>query len=257
MNDLIIKIYIMLISFYLGSFFVLVGVRLPKGESIFKPRSHCANCETRLKWLDIIPVFSYINLKGRCRHCYSRIGIISLIVEVLTPLLFGWFIFNVEFNSELLVGLIFLSLLIIISVSDVLYKIVPDSVILFFLIILFISRLYVHPDGLLTYILGSLIGFLFLYLIAYFGLKIFKKPVLGGGDIKLYAIIGLVVGYKLVLMSLFLASFLGSIIGFSLMQFKIISKDDYIPFVPFIAFGALITYLYGNLLMEWYLHLFL
>jgi len=261
-------IYICLFVFGLcfGSFYNVVGLRLSAGESLHKPRSHCPKCGHELSWYELIPVFSYIFLGGKCRNCKSHISPKYLIFELLTGILFMLSYFVFGYSGELLVSVFFVSLFVIICVSDLEYMLIEDSVIIFFLISIIILRLiFKIPEDFITFnlhpyletLIGGIFGFGLLFSIAIIGKKIYKQDAMGGGDIKLYGIIGLVLGLKLTLMSLFLASIIGTIIGLSLSLFKIIKKNSPIPFGPFIAIGSLITYFFGPDIIDWYFNILL
>lgn len=264
--EIFIYIYIFIIGACLGSFYNVVGLRISKGISIIKPRSFCPKCGHVLSWWELIPIFSYIFLVGKCKSCKSHISPKYLFFELLTALLFIFSYYKLGFSYEFFVCLMFVSLFIIISVSDLEYMIIEDKVIIFFLVLSFIFRILIKlPEDFLTFginpflesLIGGIVGFGLLYIIAFFGKKIYKRDVMGGGDIKLYGIIGIVLGVKLTLLSLMLASILGTIIGILLMIVKIIDKNKPIPFGPFIGLGCLVTYFYGIDILHWYFNLFI
>lgn len=262
--EVYIYISLFIVGLCFGSFFNVVGLRLSAGQSIHKPRSHCPKCGHVLSWYELIPVFSYIYLGGKCRTCKSHISPKYLIFELLTGILFMLSYAVFGYSGELLVSLFFVSLFIIICVSDLEYMLIEDSVIIFFLVSIIILRLiFKMPEDFITFnfhpyletLIGGIFGFGLLFSIAIIGKKIYKQDAMGGGDIKLYGIIGLVLGFKLTFMSLFLASIIGSIIGLSLTLLRIIQKGTPIPFGPFIAVGSLIAYFIGPDLINWYLNL--
>lgn len=262
--EVYIYISLFILGLCFGSFYNVVGLRLSAGQSIHKPRSHCPKCGHVLSWYELIPVFSYIYLGGKCRTCKSHISPKYLIFELLTGILFMLSYAVFGYSGELLVSLFFVSLFIIICVSDLEYMLIEDSVIIFFLVSIIILRLiFKMPEDFITFnlhpyletLISGIFGFGLLFSIAIIGKKIYKQDAMGGGDIKLYGIIGLVLGFKLTFMSLFLASIIGSIIGLSLTLLRIIQKGTPIPFGPFIAVGSLITYFIGPDLINWYLNL--
>lgn len=260
-----IYLYIFFIGACLGSFYNVVGLRISQDKSIVRPRSSCPNCGHELSFWELIPVLNYFLLVGKCRECKSRISTKYLIFEILTGLLFIYSYYMFGFNLELIVALTFISLFIIISVSDLEYMLIEDVVVLFFLVLILIERYFITIpltfntfglNPLLESLIGGAFGFGLLYWIAFIGKKIYNKEVMGGGDIKLYGIIGIVLGLKLTFISLFLASILGSIIGLILIKLKIVKPSTPIPFGPFIAVSSLISYFYGYELINWYLNLF-
>ncbi len=234
-------ILVFIIGTVFGSFYNVVGYRLPKGESIIAPPSHCPNCNTRLGALELFPVLSYLFQKGKCKHCNARISPFYAIFEILTGILFLLAYISFGLSLQLIIALTFISMLIIIVVSDYNYMIIPDEVLIFFGILLGIEIFIINgPDAFVTSIAQGILAFLTMFAIKKLGDFIFKKESMGGGDIKLMFIFGLVLGYPMAILSIFV----GSIIGFpiSLLLLKK-SPDHIIPFGPFLAAGAIIIYL--------------
>ncbi len=264
--EILIYIYIFIIGICLGSFYNVVGFRISEGKSIISPRSACPKCGHVLSWWELIPIFSYIFLVGKCRECKSQISTKYLFFEIVTGLLFVFSYYMFGFNGEFFVSILFVSLFVIISVSDLEYMLIEDKVIGFFLIVFVLLRIFIPiPPEFSTFgfnsyvesIIGGVFGFGLLFLIGYIGQKVYKQEVMGGGDIKLYGIIGLILGLKLTFFSLIFASLLGTIIGYVLIGLKIIKKDKPIPFGPFIGLGSLCVYYYGIDIINWYFNLFL
>jgi leader peptidase (prepilin peptidase)/N-methyltransferase len=227
---------------FLGSFYNVVGIRVPKKETLLG-RSHCSSCEHTLSWWELIPIVGYIILRGKCKECHSHVAIKYPLMELLTALLFlGSYVILQDNMVEYIVVVIFISLLIIVTVSDLYYKIVPDSVLLITGLPILILRFFSNTLAWYEFLGGGILAFLFLYLIALYGKKRFKQDALGGGDIKLYFIIGLVLGYQLVFLSLVFAGLFGMIYGL----FRPKDQDGYIAFVPFIFAGSIVTYFLGD-----------
>ncbi|MEK9197924.1 prepilin peptidase [Ureibacillus sp. 179-F W5.1 NHS] len=241
-----------IIGLVLGSFFNVVGLRVPKNESIVEPPSHCSKCKRRLTPLDLIPVVSYLCLRGRCRTCGTKISPLYLWIELLTGILFTMATYKIGFTSELAVVLLFISLLIIIVVSDIVYMIIPDKILLFFLPFLILGRILVPLDPWWDSVVGAIIGFGMLYFIAFV-----SKGGIGGGDIKLFFLIGLVLGWKNTILTLFLASIIGLIIGIITLKVRAEGKKTPFPFGPAIAISAITVYFYGDLIVKWYIILLL
>jgi leader peptidase (prepilin peptidase) / N-methyltransferase len=246
-----IYVYLFVLGAVLGSFYNVVGLRMPEKQSIVKPRSHCPSCKRTLDAKDLVPVLSYIFLKGKCRSCGSRISAIYPAVELVTGLLFMLAFYQFGLTGELAIALTFISLLVIIFVSDIAYMIIPDKVLLFFIPVLLIERLAVPLDPWWEIFVGAICGFGLLLLIA-----LISKGGMGGGDIKLFFVIGLTLGFKLTLLTFMAASFIGAIFGVSGMIAGRFNKKQPIPFGPFIALGALISYFYGDILINWYISSF-
>lgn len=226
----------------LGSFYNVVGYRLPKGESIIFPSSHCTNCGHKLKAYELVPIFSFLFLKGKCSQCKQKISWFYTIFEILTGLLFVlcYVVFK-DSIIDLIISLTFVSMLIIIFVSDFHYLIIPDSVLLISSIILLVELII--KSGLSNFyipLINGIISFIVMYLIKLLGDFIFKKESMGGGDIKLLFVIGMVLGFPQALFSIFVGSLVGLPIAFIILLKK---KDHIIPFGPLLGIGALIVML--------------
>lgn len=239
------KIYFTIVFFLLGmilgSFYNVVGYRLCKNESIIKPGSHCPKCNHKLSFLELIPVFSYVFLKGRCKACKEKISLFYPLIELFTGLLFATSFYSFGFSYDLLISLSLVSLLSIVIVSDVNFYIIPDEVTIFFgILIIIINILKYGFVSSLTYILYGVIMFLFMYLIMILGKFMFKEEALGGGDVKLLFVLGL----TLPIMSSFLSLILATLIAFPISLYLLLSKKDkIIPFGPFLVLGTLIIFL--------------
>lgn len=234
-----------------GSFFNVVGLRVPKGESIVRPPSHCTVCDRNLTVKDLVPVFSYVFLKGKCRGCGTKIHWVYPVMELATGLLFAFAYYQLGFTLELVVALLFISLLVIITVSDIAYMLIPDKILLFFLIPLIVLRVFEPLSPWWDSIVGAVVGFGVLFLIA-----IVSKGGMGGGDIKLFFVIGIVLGWVPTLLTLFLASIIGTVIGVISLRRTKQGRKTPIPFGPSIAIAAIIAYFYGESLVDWYVNLF-
>lgn len=243
---------IFIFGLVIGSFLNVCIYRLPLGQSIAYPPSHCGKCETDLKPFDLIPVITFLLLGGKCRYCSQKISCRYPFVELLTGILFVIIYLYIGFNLTLLPYLFFITLLIVISFIDIDHYRIPDKLIVFGIIIGMIFHILTpfvtYIDALIGFFIGS--GILFL-------LAVLSKGGMGGGDIKLAALIGLFLGWKLTLLTLFLSSLLASLIGVSLILLGKKDRKDPIPFGPFLALGALIALLYGNVLLEFYFRNFI
>lgn len=247
--DIFWAIYLYIIGTVFGSFYNVAGLRIPKKQSIIKPRSHCTNCGQTLIAIDLIPVFSYLFLRGKCRKCGAKISPIYLFTEVSTGILFAISYYFFGWSAELLVALVFFSLLMIIFVSDVSYLLIPDKILLFFFPVLFILRMFFAPlDPWWDSLLGAVFGFVLLLVIA-----IASRGGMGGGDIKLYAVIGLVLGFANVLLSFMLACFFGTIIAGAGLLIGKVKRGKPIAFGPYIVMGTIISYFFGDQIIHWYL----
>lgn len=252
MMDIYYGLVFFVLGTILGSFYNVVGYRLPKGESIIFPSSHCTNCGHKLKSYELIPIFSFFLLKGRCSKCKQKISWFYTIFEFITGALFMvcYIVFK---NSiiDLVIALTFVSMMIIIFVSDYHYLIIPDSVLLFFLLIL-IPQLIIKNGFMNLYspILNGFLSFIVMYGIKLLGDFLFKRESMGGGDIKLLFVIGMVLGFPQALFSIFLGSFIG--LPFALLIF--IKKEEHIiPFGPLLGIGAIIILLLKFNVMDFFI----
>lgn len=239
--ELFCLIIFFIIGTVFGSFYNVVGYRLPKGESIIAPPSHCPNCDTKLGALELFPILSYLFQKGKCKHCKAKISPFYTVFELLTGLLFLLSYISFGFSLELIIALTFISMLIIIVVSDYNYMIISDEVLIFFGILLGIEIFFINgPDTFVKAIASGILAFVTMFLIKKLGDILFKKESMGGGDIKLMFIFGLVLGYPMAILSIFVGSIIGLPISLILLKKN---TDHIIPFGPFLAAGAIIILL--------------
>ena len=223
-----------------GSFYNVVAYRLPKGESIIFPSSHCPNCNHKLKPLELIPIFSYLLQKGRCVSCKCRISIFYPISEIICGLLFVMCYISFNISLNLIIALTFTSLLIIVILSDYYYMIIEDSVLIIFSLFLIIEIYFIYGlNILLNSLLSAFISFIIMLLLKLFGDFIFKRESMGGGDIKLVAVFGLVIGWELSIISIFLSAFIALPVSVFILK---TNKNHEIPYGPFLSIAALILY---------------
>lgn len=224
-----------------GSFYNVVGYRLPKGESIMFPPSHCTNCNHRLGPLELIPIVSFFIQGRKCKSCHQKISWFYSFFEFSCGGLFALSYLIFGLSLDLLIALTFISMLSIIVLSDYEYMIIPDEVLIFFGITLIIE--FFFKDGLQAtgmHILSGMLAFFTMWGIKKLGDLLFKKESMGGGDIKLMFVFGLVLGYPLAILSIFL----GSIIGLPISLIMVSKNSNHeIPFGPFLSIGALVLFL--------------
>ncbi|KGX93478.1 prepilin peptidase [Pontibacillus halophilus JSM 076056 = DSM 19796] len=247
-----LTVYLFFIGLALGSFYNVVGLRVPKGESVIKGRSHCTTCNRTLKASELVPVVSYLLQRGACKGCGSRIRPLYPVTELSTGLLFAVSYLSFGLSGEFFVAVIFISLFAIIFVSDMAYMIIPDKVLLFFLPLLLAARVYTPLTPWYDSLIGAVVGFLLLFVII-----MASRGGMGAGDMKLFGVIGLVLGWKLTLLAFFLSTLYGTIGSISLLAFRIIDRKNPIPFGPYIILGSLTSYFIGDELLGWYLDWFL
>lgn len=257
MEVILYSILIFVIGICFGSFFNVVGYRLPNNMSIAFPSSHCIKCNHKLGKLELIPIFSYLFLGGKCKHCKEKISIFYPIFEFLTGVLFViCYLSYKDIYPEvinILYAILFTSSMIIIMISDIKYMIIPDEVIVFFSIVLVIIKLYISYKlenifsfmdfgyEIIFILRDGFIMFAIMYLIRLFGNLLFKKDSMGGGDIKMMAYISFIIGFKLSIVVVFLASFLALPISIFNMYRK---NENMLAFGPYLAISALILFLF-------------
>lgn len=223
-----------------GSFYNVVGLRLPNNESIVKPGSHCPKCNHKLSWYENIPVFSYLYLDGKCKECKEPISIMYPLIELLTGVLFliSYLVFGI--SEQFFIGLVLSSLVVIIFVSDSKYMIILDSPLIISSILILIIKYYYHGMSAVgSSLLSGLIVFGAMYLLMVLGNFMFKKESLGGGDIKLSFVSGLSLGTYLGLFYIVLGAFFAFPYA---LYVTIRKKENMLPFGPFLAISMLIIY---------------
>lgn len=233
--------YLFVMGLVFGSFFLVVGTRLPEEKSIIKPRSHCDNCGHELKWYELIPVFSYLFLGAKCHKCHQRISPLNMLIELFTGTLFlcSYLIYGSSWGT--LIMIVSVSVLVIIFVSDFKYFIILDSLVIIGSILLVIINLIQYGIiDTLWLILEAGILFLVVWLIKISGDKVFKKESLGGGDVKLSIFMGLLLGVKLGLISIVLASVIA--LPYAIIKSK--GKEKEVPFGPFLITSAILTFIF-------------
>ena len=229
-----------------GSFLNVCIFRIPTGKSIVFPRSHCTNCQYPIRLYDNIPIISYLILKGRCRNCNAEISPIYPAVEILTAILSLLLFLRYGFSLQYLLTFIFVCALIIITFIDLEHQIIPDVITLPGIPIFFLSAVFVMNIRYLDSLLGILIGGGCLYLIAA-GYELLKKREgMGGGDIKLLAMVGAFFGWQSLWFILLAASLLGAIVGISVMISKGEDMKYAVPFGPFLSIAAVAYIFFGE-----------
>jgi leader peptidase (prepilin peptidase)/N-methyltransferase len=252
MFDLLYVLIFFIYGLIFGSFFNVVGLRVPEKQSIVTPPSHCPKCNKQLKPIDLIPVLSYFTTFGKCRYCKASISPIYPIMEVVTGILFTAVYYAYGVTPEAWMNLLFVSLLVIITVSDLAYRIIPDKVLLPFFLVFLVLRFFIHPDETyVSHLTGMVLGFAIFFLIA-----LISRGGMGGGDIKLFTVVGLFFGYPLLLLTILLSTLLGTVYGILMVVFQGAGRKTEIPFGPFIAMGSVIALFQGYNLIEWYFSFF-
>ncbi|MFZ5353580.1 MAG: prepilin peptidase [Bacillota bacterium] len=238
------------IGIIIGSFLNVCISRIPRKESIIFPNSHCPICGTNIKPYDNIPILSYIILGAKCRSCKGRISLQYPLVELLTGIIFLLLYMKFDISIVFLKYAVLACLLLVIGIIDFKTQEIPDGLNLFGLIA---GMIFAFTAGYKEFLITGLTGFLLgggLFLL----IAIVSKGSMGGGDIKLMAVLGIWLGWKHILLVSLLSFIIGSVISIILMILKIKSRKDYIPFGPFIALAAFTIILYGNDILNWYVN---
>jgi leader peptidase (prepilin peptidase) / N-methyltransferase len=236
----------------IGSFLNVCIYRLPRGESIAWPGSHCPSCGKAIEFYDNIPVLSYLWLAGRCRACRDPISIRYPLVEAVN--IAGYLTILWMFGptwTTVLYAILF-SALLVVTGTDLTHKIIPNVVTLPGIVLGLIGGATVLPVGLINALLGVVIGGGILWALALASPYFFGKEGMGGGDIKLLAMIGAFLGWKPALLTIMIGSLTGSVIGISLIALRFMKRDEYIPFGPFLVLGALLSMFFAQPLLDWY-----
>jgi leader peptidase (prepilin peptidase) / N-methyltransferase len=243
----------------IGSFLNVCIYRLPLKKSIVTPPSGCTSCGNRIKFYDNIPVLSYLMLRGRCRNCGAHISFQYPAVELSTglismALLVKYNILNENF-SQFFIYFIFIAALICIGFIDLEHQIIPDVISIPGIIIGLLFSLIINHIPWVDSVIGILAGGGILYLVAFIYELITKKEGMGGGDIKLLAMIGAFLGWKAIPFVILISSLTGSVIGSAALMISKKGIRAKIPFGPFLALGAILYVFFGKEIINWYINL--
>jgi leader peptidase (prepilin peptidase) / N-methyltransferase len=259
-------------EFYLGSIVFIVGAivgsflnvcisRIPNGESVIHPPSHCPKCQAPIPFFHNIPLVSYLLLRGRCCSCGERISFRYFAVELLMASLALLLLYQFGLGLAFVVGFIFIAALIVISFIDLDVRIVPDVISLPGIVVGILFSVIGHyvisdPFDIVPTPLGALIGVLvgggFLLMVAWIYERFTGVEGMGGGDIKLLAMIGAFLGWPSIPLTLFFSSLGGSVIGLSIMLTKGVDRRYALPFAPFLCLGALVYLFLGREIIDFY-----
>ena len=236
-----------------GSFLNVCIYRLPKEESIIWPGSHCPHCKKPINFYDNIPLISYLVLRGKCRYCKNSISFQYPLIEGITALSSLFLIMRFGPSLNYLIYFAFVAALIVITVIDLYHQIIPDVISLPGIGVGLLASLILPPITFLNSLIGILLGGGSLFLVATLYQWLFKKEGMGGGDVKLLAMIGAFLGWKAVILTIFLSSLIGSITGIMMMILKGKDFKYAIPFGPFLSLSAVVALFYQSEIISWYL----
>lgn len=240
-----------LLGLAVGSFVNVVADRLPAGKSLVSPPSHCPACDTKLKVIDLIPVLSYLGLRGKCRKCSARIPFRVFLVELATGATFAaiWWWHGPTFEGFALLG--YVTLFLTVFLIDLEHHIIPNVIVFPALVLALAASAFLPGVGIVNAGIGAGAGFgimLALYLI--------PGMVIGEGDVKLAAVIGAATGFPVVFFGLAASFILGGLVAATLLIVKIRNRKDAIAFGPYMALAAVFTLVWGESAMSWYLDTF-
>lgn len=261
-------IFLFILGTVVGSFLNVCIHRLPRGQSIIFPPSHCPNCGKTLGALDLVPLLGYFLLKGKCRYCGELISFRYPLVELITGILFVGIALSFPVAAsplEFAFYILFSCLMIVVFFTDLEHQVVPDSISVSGI---FLGLLFNYVKGMFFYegtglnpflsaLFGMLLGYLLFYLIGRTGKAFFKKEVMGEGDLYLTAFLGAYLGWQGVLLAVFLAYLLAGAVALVLLVLKKIKMGEYVPFGPALVMGGFLTLFFGKQFVSWYLGLFL
>lgn len=250
-----IEITLLLSGLCVGSFLNVCIHRLPLKQSVVSPGSRCPSCGYELRWYDNIPVLSYVMLRARCRSCSRPISIQYPLVEVITALVFlaHWYAFGP--TPLLAVRLVFGCALLVLFMIDLEHQILPDVITLPGIVI-GVGVSVVLPPGPIESLIGLLLGGGLLWAIAEAWFRLRKVDAMGFGDVKMLAMVGAWLGWKMVILTFVLSSMMGGLVGVVLLASRRADMATRVPFGTMLAVAAMIASLYGGPILAWYLSRF-
>lgn len=240
------EVYYLIVFFIFGlifgSFYNVVGYRLPNNMSLISPSSHCPQCEHKLTAFELVPVFSWLFQGGKCKNCHKKIPIFYPIFELSTGIVFASIYYVFGLSIETFIALIFASMILILIISDILYMIIPDELLIFCGVIIFILKIVSGGfDIIIPLLIDMLVPFISMLLIKLLGDFMFKRESLGGGDIKLMLVFGMVLGWEVALSTIVIASFLA--LPVAIINLKKNNEHE-LPLGPFLGIAALICLIF-------------
>ena len=252
-----IALFLFVIGSVVGSFLNVCIYRMPRDKSVVQPASFCPHCRKPIRWYDNIPFVSYLLLRGRCRFCHKKISARYILVEALTASLFMFLYGRLGLGPLYGIYAVFFSSLLAASFIDLEHQVIPDEISLGGLGLgIALSFLFPSLHGtsspvasLVSSLLGALVGGGSIYLIGLLGNFLFKKESMGGGDVKLLAMVGSLLGWEKALLAFFIAPLFGSVVGITL---KLTRGAEVIPYGPFLSLASFIAFLWEREIL-WYL----
>src|SRR5437016_7719817 len=239
-----------LVGLCFGSFLNVCILRLPHDQSLLKPPSTCPQCKRRIEWRDNIPVLSWLLLKGKCRHCGKRISRQYPIIEALVGLVWASAVLWLGPTLHALAAAVLGTILLGIAITAARHYLIPDEFTWGGLVLGLLLALGGGVQGFVQALLGAAVGFVLLWLVGLAGTWVFKEDAMGGGDVKMMAMVGSFVGWRGVLLTVFAGAALGPPILVPLSR----QKQRLVPFGVFLAVGAVVAFVFGDAIIAWYGH---
>lgn len=250
----IITVWVGLFGLVIGSFLNVVIYRLPRRVSFVSGRSSCPRCSTQLKWYHNIPVVSFIFQCGKCAFCGKKISYRYPAVEMLNALFYLYFYWQFGFSLSFGIFAFLSSALLLIFFIDLDFQIIPDVITLPGMVIGLLVSLLPGGIGIVPAAIGLVAGGGSLYLIAILGDWLFKKDSMGGGDIKMAAMLGAFLGWQKIILIFMSAAVIGLVVSLVIMIFSAhLRKTRVVPFGPFLSMGAMLAIVYGDNLISFYM----
>jgi leader peptidase (prepilin peptidase)/N-methyltransferase len=237
-----------------GSFANVCIYRLPQRLSLIFPGSHCPSCQEALRPWHNIPVLSYLMLRGHCAMCKTAISPRYPLIELSNGLLYIFLYHQYHLSVQTVVFALLATALLIVSCIDIAHTIIPDAITLPGIVVGMCTSLWLTPVGVRNAVLGVVFGGGLFLLMAVLSVIVLKREGMGGGDIKLIAMLGAFLGWHAVLVTIFLAAVLGACVGFTLILLQRKGRREPLPFGPFLALGALLAMVWGDTILTWYLY---
>src|SRR2546422_9725286 len=247
-------VFVFMLGTLFGSFANVCIYRLPQRLSIIFPGSHCPSCQEALRPWQNIPVLSYLLLGGQCARCKTVISLRYPLIELSNGLLYVFLYYQYHLSMQTVVFALLTTTLLIVSCIDLAHTIIPDAITLPGVVVGLGTSLWLTPVGIHNALLGVVLGGGLFLLMAVLSIVILKREGMGGGDIKLIAMLGAFLGWQAVLVTIFLAAVLGASVGLTLILVRRKGRREPLPFGPFLAIGALLAMVWGDTILTWYLY---
>lgn len=244
-----------LVGAFVGSFLNVCVHRLPRRESVVRPASRCPSCAAPIAPYDNVPLVSYLLLKGRCRACHAPISMRYPLIELINGVGYGVILWWFGADWPAAVYAVLFSALLVITCIDLAHQLIPDAITLPGIALGLLCAATILPVGLLDSVLGIGLGGGILWALARISPYLFGKEGMGGGDIKLLAMIGAFLGWKPTVLTIMVGAVVGSVVGVGLILCKVLRRDQYLPFGPFLALGAVVAMFFHREILTWYLGL--